>query len=66
MSLDPLHLSVMNTFWEIKENLATEKTDMEFYSFDHIIIPLFFWYIDLIYQIPMENVKQITKNYHIS
>ena len=27
----------MNTFWKIKENIATEKTDMEFDSFDHTI-----------------------------
>ena len=34
-------------YWEIKEYVAREKTDMEFQSFDHTIGFLSFWYIDI-------------------
>ena len=37
----------MNTFLEIKENVTTVKTDVEFNSFDHAIRFLSFWYIGL-------------------
>ena len=48
-----LYLSVMNTLREIKENIATEKTDLEFHSFDHTIGFLSFWHIDLMWYMPM-------------
>ena len=36
---------VMNNFREIKENIATNTTDMEFHSFDHTIGFLSFWQV---------------------
>ena len=33
----------MNFFWEIEENIATEKTDVEFHNFDHPNGFLSFW-----------------------
>ena len=55
----------MYTFWEIKENVATKKTDMQFHSFDHIIGFLSFWFVDLMchttmlnWEFPPEMVKK--------
>ena len=42
----PLASLVMNTFLEIKENVATEKTDMAFHSTDYTVGFLSFWHID--------------------
>ena len=48
-----LDFSVMNTFWEIKENVTMKKTDMEFHCFDQTIGPCYFWQIDLMCNMPV-------------
>ena len=45
----------MKTFWEIKENIAKEKKDMEFHSFDCTIWFLSFCHVDLMYHTSMLN-----------
>ena len=51
--LTHLSLSVMNTFQEMKENIATEESDMEFHSIDHTIGFLSFWHVDMMCDIDM-------------
>ena len=34
---DLLHISLLNTFWEIKENFATDITNIKFNSCEHTI-----------------------------
>ena len=46
--LRPLKSFCDEYFSEIKENITTEKTGMEFYSCDHTIVFLSFWNFDLI------------------
>ena len=42
-------------FWEIKENVTIEKTDMQYLYFEHIIGCLSFLHTDLICHMPMLN-----------
>ena len=72
--LTPLVPFCQEIFWEIKENIVPERTNMEFHSFDYTIGFLFFWYIDWMCYMPMlywafphENAKKKTHlNYHFS
>ena len=60
----------MNTFWEIKENISTEKTNVEFQCFAHTIRFLSFWHIDFMCHMlaywDFPNKKYRKLNYHLS
>ena len=56
---------LLKMFWEIKENVAMEKT-VEFHSFDQTIGFLSFWHIDLTCLCFIENFHEKCKDSRLS
>ena len=60
-----LYLSLMQTFYKIKENVVTEKTDEGFHGSDNTNGFLSYWHADvmchtsmLYWEFPLKNAKE--------